>query len=185
MYYLLQFDCLMGSSSSSSANLLLLWTPLSQTHRCLHENIVFPLVFPAVLTLSLLHRGGGGDTETAWYNALEIKFLFPLRGKIKLCDLALRKHTGVGFSLRRWCKTRLALGDGSEQLLIGLVSQGVNAGEVIGQIAPSTKSCIHDGYNSCGSGYRCLDHGSWGVARQKWMRHKRSVPERHVLTLRA
>ena len=35
---------------------------------------------------------------------------------------------------------RLTLGDRSEQLLIGLISQGVNTGEVTGQIAPSTKS---------------------------------------------
>jgi len=35
---------------------------------------------------------------------------------------------------------RLTLGDRSQQLSIGLVSQDVNAGEVIGQIAPSTKS---------------------------------------------
>ena len=61
----------------------------------------------------------------------------------------------------------------SEQLSIGLVSQGVNAEEFMGQIAPSTKSrkelseafpivfaCeppprgngIHGGSNSCGSG---------------------------------
>jgi len=37
----------------------------------------------------------------AWYNALEIKFLFSFRGKIKLCDLALSERTWVGFSLRR------------------------------------------------------------------------------------
>ena len=35
---------------------------------------------------------------------------------------------------------RWTLGDKSEKLSIGLVSQGVNAGEVIGQTAPSTKS---------------------------------------------
>jgi len=34
---------------------------------------------------------------------------------------------------------RLTLSDRSEQLSIGLTSQGVNVGEVIGQIAPSTK----------------------------------------------
>ena len=31
--------------------------------------------------------------------ALDVKFLFSLRHKIKLCDLALREHTGVGFLL--------------------------------------------------------------------------------------
>jgi len=35
---------------------------------------------------------------------------------------------------------RLTLGDRSEQLSIGLISQGVKAGEVIGQITPSAKS---------------------------------------------
>jgi len=70
---------------------------------------------------------------------------------------------------------KLTFGDGSEQLSIGLISQGVNAGEVIGQIAQSAKSRqelsealpiafareppprgsgIHDGFNSCGSGYQ-------------------------------
>jgi len=33
---------------------------------------------------------------------------------------------------------RLTLGDRPEQLSIDLISQGVNAGKVIGQIAPST-----------------------------------------------
>ena len=35
---------------------------------------------------------------------------------------------------------RLTFGDRSEQFSISLIIQGVNAGEVIGQIAPSTKS---------------------------------------------
>jgi len=61
--------------------------------KILFSTIVFPVVFNTKLTPS------GG--QTAWYTALERKFLFSLRGKIKLCNLALRERTGVGFSLRR------------------------------------------------------------------------------------
>jgi len=79
-------------------------------------------------------------------------------------------HRGGFFFEKVTQDMRLSLGDRSEQLSIDLISQGVNAEEVIGQIAPSTKprqelsalsreppprgNGIHDGSNSCGTGYQ-------------------------------
>jgi len=71
------------------------------------------------LKLSLPRR-----EQTAWYNALEIKLLFYLSGKIKLYDLALRERTGDGFSFEKVTQgMRLTLGDRPEKISIRFLSQ--------------------------------------------------------------